>query len=404
VSNIARPSAAVERRAEAPILGDLDSKMVLLAGPRQCGKTTLARRLLQRLGGEYFSWDVAAHRKSLRALALPEDKRLWVFDEVHKFRGWRNWLKGVYDTHGERHAVLVTGSARLAAYSRGGDSLQGRYFMHRLHPFTLSEVLAVDVTDRPDEMPTLPVEAPKATAAALDALDRLGGFPEPLLSGSERTAARWRLGYGERLVREEIRDVEDFRDLDRIEALHDALPSTVGSLLSINALREDLEVAYRTAASWLAALERLYAVFRIPPYGARGLRALKKSQKLYFWDWARVENDGARAENLVLLHLLRLVHWLADVHGEKAELRFFRDAAGHEVDAIVLRRGKPWMAVEVKLSDGPIDRGIRYLVERVPIPWAFQVALRGAVDRRVPVGQGRGVRLVPASRFLANLP
>ncbi len=300
--------------------------------------------------------------------------------------------------------MLVTGSARLAAYGRGGDSLQGRYFMHRLHPFTLSEFQGIELAGVPDAIPALPVEAPTGAAAALAALDRFGGFPEPLLPGSERTAARWRLGYGERLVREEIRDLEDFRDLDRIEALYDALPSTVGSLLSINSLREDLEVAFRTAASWLAALERLYAVFRVAPFGARRLRALRKSQKLYFWDWARVEDEGARAENLVVLHLLRLVHWLADMHGEKAELRFFRDAAGHEVDAIILRRGKPWMAVEVKLSDGPLDRGIRYLVERVPIPWAFQVALRGTVVRRVPVAKGTGVRLVPASRFLANLP
>lgn len=378
--------------------------MVLLAGPRQCGKTTLARGLLERLGGEYFDWDVAAHRKALRGLALPEAARLWVFDEIHKFRGWRNWLKGVYDLHGERHAILVTGSASLAAYSRGGDSLQGRYYMHRLHPFTLSEICAVDVASDPDAIPGLRTTAPHGAEEALAALDRLSGFPEPFLGGSDRTAARWRLGYGARLVREDVRDLEDFRDLDRIEMLFDALPGTVGSLLSINSLREDLEVAYRTAASWLAALERLYAVFRVPPYGPRRIRAVRKSQKLYFWDWARVENAGARAENLVLFHLLRLVDWLTDVHGEKAELRFFRDAAGREVDAVLLRRGKPWMAVEVKLDDGPLDRGLAYLLERVAIPWAFQVALRGRIDRYVPVGAGGGVRLVPASRFLANLP
>jgi len=208
----------------------------------------------------------------------------------------------------------------------------------------------------------------------------------------------------EAVVRHLAQRIDLFRDLDRIELLFDTLPGTVGSLLSINSLREDLEVAYRTAASWLAALERLYAVFRVPPYGPRRIRAVRKSQKLYFWDWARIEGDGARAENLVMFHLLRLVDWLTDVHGEKAELRFFRDAAGREVDAVLLRRGKPWMAVEVKLDDGPLDRGLAYLVERVAVPWAFQVALRGHVDRHVPIGAGGGVRLVPASRFLANLP
>jgi len=315
-----------------------------------------------------------------------------------------NWLKGAYDLHGERHPILVTGSARLAAYSRGGDSLQGRYFLHRLHPLTLSELCGIGVPEDPEEIPRLSAAAPAGAEEALEGLDRLGGFPEPLLSGSARTAARWRLGYGARLVREDVRDLEDFRDLDRIESLFDALPATVGSLLSVNALREDLEVAYRTAATWLAGLERLYAVFRVPPFGPPKIRALRKAQKLYFWDWARIPGDAARAENLVLLHLLRLVHWLADLHGERAELRFFRDTAGHEVDAVVVRGGKPWMAVEVKSGDAPLDRGLRYLLERVPVPWAFQVALRGRVDRVQAVGSRGRVRLVPAARFLASLP
>lgn len=392
-----------ERRLQPVVAEDLAQKMVFVAGPRQAGKTTLARSLLEQIGGAYFNWDVAAHRRALRRQELPEDAPLWIFDELHKLRTWRNWLKGVYDLHSDRHSILVTGSARLDAYSRGGDSLQGRYYLHRLHPFTLSELRALPVPE-PDAIPRLETQPDSATKGDLDALLRLGGFPEPLLTGSERTAARWRLAYGARLVREDVRDLEDFRDLDRVELLFETLPDTVGSLLSINSLREGLEVAYKTVASWISALERLYAVFRVPPYGPPKIRAVKKAQKLYFWDWSRVEDEAARAENLVMLHLLRLTHWLEDVCGERAELRFFRDVAGHEVDAVVMRGRKPWMAVEVKLQDRPLERGLRYLVERTGVPWAFQVSIHGETDRVVSLEGRRRVRLVPASRFVAALP
>jgi hypothetical protein len=379
-------------------------KMVFVAGPRQCGKTTLGERVAAGRSHAYFNWDVAAHRHQLRAQDLPEQAELWIFDELHKLARWRSWLKGVYDLHHREHSILVTGSARLDVYKRGGESLQGRYFLHRLHPFTLSELLGIPFRDDPDRIPELDERSPAGTDDALSQLMQLSGFPEPLLSGSARRAARWRQGYGERLVRGDVRDMERLRDLDRIEMLYDRLPDLVGSVLSVNALREDLEVAFDTMKAWLLVLERLYALMRVPPLGVPRLKAVKKEQKLYLWDWARVENEAARFENLVLIHLQRLVHWLVDEHGERAELRYFRTTVGHEVDAIVVRKGKPWMAVEVKIQDRPLDRGLEYLLKRVRIPHAFQVSLRGSSDARLPDINGCRVRRVPASRFLANLP
>ncbi|MSP25009.1 MAG: ATP-binding protein [Myxococcales bacterium] len=322
-------------------------------------------------------------------------------------RGWRGWLKGTFDLHGREHAILVTGSARLDVYARGGESLQGRYFHRRLHPFTLRELCAS--TGLAAEGVHAGIEelggaAPKDVAEKLDALMRLSGFPEPLLSGSERRAARWRSGYGARLVREDVRDLETIRDLDKLELLFERLPAVVGSVLSINALRKDLEVAFETARNWIAVFERLMAVYRVPPFGAPRIKAVKKEQKLYLWDWARVDDEPARFENLVLSHLLRLVHFLEDELGERAELRYFRDTVGHEVDAVVLRRGKPWLAVEVKTGDRPLDSGMRYLLERVKIPFAYQVSLHGKTDTRVPDINGCRVRLVPATRFLWHLP
>lgn len=390
------------RHAEASIRTDLARKMVLLAGPRQCGKTTLAERLVATDGGAYFNYDVAAHRKLLRDGALPEDARLWVFDELHKLRTWRSWLKGVYDLHHRRHPILVTGSARLDLYGRGGDSLQGRYFRHRLHPFTLSEVLG----QPPGTLDALPAMEHRVPEGATEALARMmdrGSFPEPYLASS-LLARRWRLGYGSLIIREELRELEHVRDLDRVELLWDRLPATVGSVLSLNALREDLEVSFDAVRRWVGIFDGLYATFRVPPFGPPKIKAVKKEQKLYFWDFGRVEQESARFENLVSFHLLRLCHWIEDVHGERAELRYGRDVHGREVDAVVLRDRKPWLAVEVKLDDGPLDPSLRYLLERSAIAHAFQVSLRGTKDVRLPdIGRSQ-VRLIPAARFLTALP
>ena len=240
--------------------------MVFLSGPRQCGKTTLARAIAPPAETAYYNWDVAEHRRQLRAGQVEQSRRLWVFDELHKFRQWRNWLKGVYDLEHEDHQILVTGSGRLDLYSRGGDSLQGRYFSHRLHPFTLSELLELP-TPNVARLVQLPQSVPAAATAALKTMLELGGFPEPLLSGSARQSARWRMAYGHQLIRDDVRTIELIRDLDRLELLYDRLPEVVGSVLSINSLREDLEVAFETVRSWLSMFERLFVCFRLPPFG-----------------------------------------------------------------------------------------------------------------------------------------
>jgi hypothetical protein len=380
--------------------------MVLVAGPRQCGKTTLAKGLLADQGGAYYCWDIAADRARLRREEIDESARLWVFDELHKYRQWRNWLKGVFDAHRERHRILVTGSARLDVYSRGGDSLQGRYFKHRMHPVTLSELLGIAAPKSLDGLIASLVGRTQSTAmgSALGDLLTLGGFPEPLLSGSEIDARRWRLGYGELLVREDIRTLETIRDLDRLELLYDRLPAGVGSVLSLNALREDLEVAFETVRHWVSVLERTYAVFRLPPLGAPRIRAVKKEQKLYCWDWARVEDPAARFENLVAVHLLRFVHWAEDVLGERLELRYVRDVVGHEIDFVVLRNRAPWFAVECKQRERALDPSVKYFVERVDVPYAFQLNARGGTHVRLPAIGTCEVHSIPAALFLAGLP
>ena len=352
--------------------------MVFVAGPRQVGKTTLARDLPGARAG-YLNWDVPADRERILRRELPATG-FWVFDELHKYRPWRNFLKGLYDSRQEGQQILVTGSGRLELFSFGGDSLQGRYHLLRLHPFSVAEAGIED-------------------ARGLEDLLSLGGFPEPFLGGNEVEARRWSRQNRTRLIEEDVRATTSIRDLGRLEEMMLRLPDLVGSPLSVNALREDLQVAHKTVASWLDTLERLYAVFRLPPFGAPRIRAVKQERKHYHSDWSPVTDPAARFENLVACHLLKWVHFQQDTQGRDLELRYFRDVDGREVDFVVLEDRRPLMLVECKLADRDIDRGLRYLKTRFPDAAAYQIALAGERDYVTP----QGIRAVPALDFLRTL-
>jgi predicted AAA+ superfamily ATPase len=357
---------------------DLTRKMVFVAGPRQVGKTTLARSLSGAAAG-YLSWDVAEHRDRILRREMPAS-RLWVLDEIHKYRSWRGLLKGLYDGRRPGQRILVTGSARLDHYRFGGDSLQGRYHLLRLHPFSAAELRL-------------------RTAAELQDLLRLGGFPEPFLGGSETEARRWSREYRSRLVHEDVSGLERVQDLGNLELLALRLPELVGSPLSLNALREDLQVSHKTVSGWLKVLERLYAVFRLPPFGAPKIRAVKKEQKHYHLDWSVVPSEPARFENLVGAHLLKWVHFEQDARGRDVELRYFRDTDGREVDFVVVEGRRPLLLVEAKWSDAEPDRSLRYLKARFPDADAWQVSAVGRKDFVTP----EGIRVAPALELLSTL-
>lgn len=365
------------RYLHAHVADDLRHKMVFIGGPRQVGKTSLARSLLPSAECE-LNYDVAAHRQAILRHELPPGD-FWFFDEIHKYRGWRNYLKGLFDEHGRRRQILVTGSARLDLYRFGGDSLQGRYFYLRLHPLSVAEL--------------------GGHADAVPALLALGGFPEPFLSGSERFARRWSLAYRERLVREEISSLETVSDLGRLELLAGALPARVGSPLSLNALREDLQVSHQTVARWTDMLERVYGIFRLAPFGAPKLRAVKKERKHYHYDWSVVTEPGARFENMIASHLLKWVEFQIDTEGRNVELRYFRDIDGREVDFVVVADGQPMAFVECKLGDDPVSPGLRYLKARFAGVTAWQVSAHGVRD----YVSAEGVRVAPAARLLREL-
>ncbi|HEV8645576.1 MAG TPA: AAA family ATPase [Burkholderiales bacterium] len=372
------PRAPRTRYLAAALRADLARKMAFVAGPRQVGKTTLALGL-PGARAAYLNWDVAAHRDRILRAELPAG-RLWILDEIHKYRRWRNYLKGLYDGRPRGQRILVTGSGRLDLYRFGGDSLQGRYHLLRLHPFSAAEL----GLSRPAQL--------------LDLL-RLGGFPEPFLGGSETQARRWSREYRSLLVREEITALERVQDLGHLELMMLRLPELVGSPLSVNALREDLQVSHKAVESWIGALERLYALFRLAPFGALRIRAVKKERKHYHLDWTVVPEDAARFENLVACHLLKWVHFEQDTKGRDVDLRYFRDIAGREVDFVVVEGRHPRLLVECKWGDAAPDRSLHYLKARFPQAEAWQISAAGTKDYQTP----DGVRVAPALRLLATL-
>jgi hypothetical protein len=388
----------LQRRLATPITEDLATKMVFVAGPRQVGKTTLARRILAAHGsGVYLDWDQREDRAEIRAARWPGGDALVVLDELHKWRGWKSWIKGEFDKHRGRLRFLVTGSARLDLYRRGGDSLQGRYHHYRLHPFSCAEVEGARGRERPAPGEEIAIPG-RGDRQVLDALLEFSGFPEPYVAGSARAHRRWQKDRLDRFFREDVRDLEAIRELSPIQLLADLLPERVGSLLSLNALREDLETSHRALTHWMEILERLYHVVRLRPFASTKVRTLRKMPKTYLWDWSLVPDRAPRFENLVALHLLKLCHDLQDRDGHATELWYLRDHTGREVDFLVTLRGRPWFAVEAKLHETRIDPSLRFFRQRLAIPWAYQVVLESTRDF-----VEEGVRCVPAHRFLAAL-
>lgn len=368
----------MKRYLHSQIAEDLGEKMVFLSGPRQVGKTTLAKTIIPA-AKSYLSWDDPEDRQIILKREFPPINAL-IFDEIHKYRGWRNYLKGLYDKNKFTLRILVTGSARLDFYRDGGDSLQGRYYNFRLHPLSAAE-LGIH------------------TQKELKSLLELGGFPEPYFGQNKIKAQRWSLAYRQRLVREEITSLEAVQDLGNLELLLLRLPELVGSPLSINALREDLRLNHATVTKWLIILERLYALYRLSPFGNAKIRAVKKEQKHYHADWTLVENESLRFENMIASHLLKWSHYLTDTQGRDVELRYYRDVYKREVDFVLVENRKPILFVECKLSDAPLADGLKYLNKLYPTVPAWQISFTGKKDYQT----AEGIRVAPALSLLKNL-
>lgn len=364
------------------------------------GKTSLAQYIAQNYFNsyEYLNWDYRDDRKTLLGSMFKGDADIILFDEIHKYKDWKNYLKGQFDKHKNDFKMLVTGSARLDVYRKGGDSLMGRYYYYRLHPFSLPELLGRCNNLVPfEEIKFSPVAKESSEAFAI--LYKFGGFPEPLFAQDEETLRRWHKQRLERLIKEDIRDLENIRDLSSMQIMLDILPEKVGSLLSLNSLREDISVAHKTISKWAEIFERFYYHFRIYPFSHKRFKALKKEPKLYLYDWSEINNnEAAKIENVVASHLLKTCHYLNDTSGYKTELFFLRDIEGREVDFLVVENGKPWVAVEVKSSAKEISRNLSYFDDKLNIPFLYHLTAEKNIDFRKDK-----IRVMSIDKFLLAL-
>lgn len=340
----------MKRLIEPQIIKDLPEKIILISGPRQCGKTTLSKQLTPSF--DYLNYDFAEDRLAIKNLSWDRSKKLIIFDELHKLKNWKQWLKGVFDKEGLPPSLLVTGSSKLDTYRKVGDSLAGRYFQFRLHPFDLQEIMSFSQED---------------PRVIFERLLKIGGFPEPFLKGNEAYYKRWRRTHLDIILRQDLIDEYDVRDIQSIETLVQLLQERVGSPISYAQLARDLERDPKTIKRWLNMLENLYVIFKVTPYHKNIARSLLKEPKYYFYDNGRVMNEaGARLENLVACALLKRLSFITDTTGSETKLHYLRTKDGKELDFFILIDNKPVIALEIKSSDDTLSPAFKHFLEYFP--------------------------------------
>lgn len=374
-----------ERHLVARIRADLPRKLVILTGPRQAGKTTLARQLLADYPrAQYLNWDVPADREIIATGAWSPRAGLVVFDEIHKMRDWKTFLKGAWDGRSTDQAMLVTGSARMETFRQGGESLAGRYFAWRLHPFSVREAV--------DSLGMQPVEA-------LDRLLERGGFPEPFLAADNMAAERWRSQYATDLVREDVLEFSRVHEIRNLQLFVDLLRERVGSPIKISSLAQMLQIAPNTATRYLEILEALYIVFRVTPWHRDVARSILKESKVYFFDTGLVKGDaGARLENAVAAMLLKHAHYRQDAEGKAVMLHTIRDKEHHEIDFVLAEENTITDLVEVKQAAAAVSPYLHRMAEHFPQAKAVQIV----AELRQEAQRGK-VEVTSAAEWLAGL-
>ncbi len=357
--------------------------MVLVMGPRQVGKTTLAKSLTKSFA--YYNYDIKNDSQVFRKQEWDKSKTLVIFDGLHKMKKWKLWLKGLYDEgRFESQQALITGSARLDIAKKMGDSLAGRFFSFRLHPLDLKEL-----------------KNSGSTLENYKKLLSLGGFPEPFLTGDEKYSKVWRQTHLDLILRQDILTLEGLRDMEGLELLVQMLSERVGSPISINSIAKDLQRDDKTIKKWIQTLENFYVIFKVPPKSKNVARGITKSSKYYFYDVGRVEGDkAAKLENLVALSLKKELEFLTDTQGQKGSLMYARTKDGREIDFFIERGVKtPPLLIEVKLSDMTVSKNFDHFLKFFPTAICHQLVRnhsRGFTGRN-------GVLVLDALTYLEKL-
>jgi hypothetical protein len=381
-------------------------QMAFISGPRQVGKTTTCRNHAD----VYINWDNIDDRETILAGPaklidlfkldrLSSNRPVALFDELHKYPRWKQFLKGFFDSYADQVRVTVTGSSRMDVYRRGGDSLMGRYFLYRMHPFSIAETLTQDLPDVKRV-----VRSPrKIRPANFDALWDHGGYPEPFLKRDTRFSRRWQTLRLQQLVREDIRDLTQIQQIDQLELLVKLLAERSAHQLVYGNLARDVRVSIDTVRRWVDVVVSLHLGFLVRPWFKNVSRSLRKEPKWFLRDWATIEDPGDKAETFVACHLLKAVEGWNDMGLGKFELGYLRDKEKREVDFLVARDGQPWFLAEVKQHDESISPTLKHFHQHLAAPFAFQVVLDADyIDADCFSRPGSPI-VVPARTFLSQL-
>lgn len=381
-------------------------QMAFVTGPRQVGKTTSCRRL----GEHYSNWDNIDDRETIlagpEALAarmrldrLSATPPIIVFDELHKYPRWKQFLKGFFDSYADLARIIVTGSSRMDIYRRGGDSLMGRYFLYHMHPFSVAEIRTQTLPD----VQQIIRKPGKISNTDFTALWQHGGYPEPFLKRDPRFSHRWQRLRFEQLIREDIRDLTRIQQLDQLELLAKLLGERSAHQLIYGNLAREVRVSIDTVRRWIDALTRLHLGFLVRPWFKNVTRSLRKEPKWFLRDWATINDPGDRAETCIACHLLKAVEGWNDMGLGKFELGYLRDKEKREVDFLVARDGNPWFLVEAKQGERPLSPALGYFQQQLAVPYAFQVAIDSDYVEADCFARPGSPLSVPARTFLSQL-
>lgn len=374
----------MKRIQENAVYKDLLKKMVIVSGPRQVGKTTLSKNIAKKFTDfDYLNYDSSKDRLIFLKEEWSRNNELIIFDEIHKHENWKSILKGVYDTEGLKTKMLITGSARVDFLRKSGDSLAGRYFHHRLYPLSVAELKN-----------TIPHRE------VFESLLKFGGFPEPFLSASETDSKRWRKNYIDRIIREEVIDLTEVKNINKMIILFELLRSMVGSPISMSSLARDIQVSVDTIKNWLQILEGLYLIFKITPYHRNISRSILKEPKYYFYDTGMVIGDeGILFENLTAVSLLKNLHYREDTEGIETRLHYLRTKDKKEVDFAIIEDSKITQLIECKNKDNSLHKPLLFFNDKIESnPELIQLVNHLPKEKTI-----NKVNIFKADKWLSNL-
>ena len=386
--------------------------MLFLAGPRQVGKTTLAQIMLKNRDGLYLNWDNPEDRtlilgkyseiiSQLGPKKLRQEKPIIIFDEVHKYKNWKNHLKGFYDLHKNDCHIIVTGSAKLDLYHKGGDSLMGRYFPYTIHPLSFGEAIKPDYFEvNKDNLFQIPLPDRDNT---YDRLYHYGGFPDLYLQKSPSFSQQWQQTRFKQLFREDIRELSNVQDIAQLETLAILLQNQAGQVCHYSNLSNKIRVSDQSIRRWMSLLESTYYCFALRPWSKNITRSLLKEPKIYLWDWTTITNKGARFENFIACHLLKYVQLLTELGKGKFDLHYLKDKEKREVDFIITKNEEPWILIEAKHSEANrLSSSLTFFQEQIGADYALQVVHN--IDYiNQSCFQDKSPLIVPAKTFLSQL-